>query len=221
MCGRFTLTSDPAVLHAEFGIEPPPDYRARYNIAPTQPVLAVVANRAGEWRGAALSWGLVPHWARDRREAARRINARAETLLERPAFRDAFLTHRCLIPADGFYEWEKAGGHSRPVLIRRADGRPFALAGLWARWLEQPDQPFYSCTIITTRPTPQLAHIHDRMPVILGPRARETWLSHSAEIGALQALLGPAETEPLEWFPVSTLVNSASNDGPECIRPLG
>ena len=220
MCGRFTLTSDPATLHAEFGIEAPADYRARYNIAPTQPVLAVVADRSGDWHAATLSWGLVPHWSKDRREAARRINARAESLQEKPAFRDSFRTRRCLIPADGFYEWEKAGRHSRPMLIRRQDGRPFAFAGLWARWLEQPGQPLYSCTIVTTEPTPSLAHIHDRMPVILDARARSIWLDRSSDVETLQPLLRPAEQEPLEWHPVSTLVNSADNDLPECIQPL-
>ncbi len=228
MCGRFTLTSDPPALHAEFGVELPADYRPRYNIAPTQPILALAAGRDG-WRIATLMWGLVPHWARDKRDAAKRINARAESLLAKPIFRDSFEARRCLIMADGFYEWEKIGKHSRPLLIRRRDARPFTFAGLWARWLERPDAPLYSCTIITTRPTAQLACIHDRMPALIEPRDRETWLDRAVDAATLQKLLEPTELPDegpggpggdLEWFPVSTLVNSADNDLPECIQPL-
>jgi putative SOS response-associated peptidase YedK len=220
MCGRFTLTSEPSVLRAEFGLEPPADYRPRYNIAPTQPILAIVARRTGEWRTATLSWGLVPHWARDRRDASRRINARAETLLEKPIFRDAFQQRRCLIAADGFYEWEKAGRHSRPILIRRPDGRPFAFAALWARWLDAEGAPLYSGSIITTRSSFALSRIHDRMPVILERRAYDTWLDRDADLTTLQNLLAPAADDALEWFPVSTLVNSPNNDLPECVQPL-
>jgi putative SOS response-associated peptidase YedK len=219
MCGRFTLTSDPPSWHAEFGIELPADYRPRYNIAPTQPVLAIVAGKEG-WRTATLSWGLVPFWARDRKDAAKRINARAESLLEKPIFREAFERHRCLIPVDGFYEWEKVGKQSRPLLIRRRDGRPFTLAGIWARWYEQPDTPLYTCSIITTRPGPSLGSIHDRTPVILEPHDRATWLDRAADPGRLQQLLASGPEDELEWFHVSTLVNSPANDLPECIQPL-
>ena len=219
MCGRFTLSSESSDLHAEFGVDPPADYRPRYNIAPTQPVLAIVAGSSG-WRTATLSWGLVPHWAKDRKEAGKRINARAESLLEKPIFRDAFQTHRCLIPADGFYEWQKEGKHSRPVLIKRQDGRPFTFAGIWARWFERPDEPLYSCSIITTRPNELVSRIHDRMPVIVEPRDRASWLDRSTDIQALQALLVPADAAAMESFPVSSLVNSPNNDTPECVRPL-
>jgi putative SOS response-associated peptidase YedK len=219
MCGRFTLSSEPSDLHAEFGIDPPADYRPRYNIAPTQPVLAIVAGSGG-WRTATLSWGLVPHWAKDRKDAAKRINARAESLLDKAIFREAFLQHRCLIPADGFYEWEKVGKHSRPVLIKRQDSRPFSFAGIWSRWYERPGEVLYTCSIITTQPNALVARIHDRMPVIVGPRDRALWLDPASEPAALQALLVPSADAPLESYPVSTLVNSASNDSPECIQPL-
>ena len=219
MCGRFTLSSEASDLHAEFGIDPPADYRPRYNIAPTQPVLAIVAGSSG-WRTATLSWGLVPHWAKDRKDAAKRINARAESLLDKAMFRDAFLRHRCLIPADGFYEWEKAGKHSRPVLIKRQDGRPFSFAGIWSRWYERPGEALYTCSIITTQPNALVARSHDRMPVILEPRDRALWLDPASEPAVLQALLVPFADEPLESFPVSALVNSPNNDSPECIQPL-
>ncbi|MGH7467122.1 MAG: SOS response-associated peptidase [Longimicrobiales bacterium] len=220
MCGRFTLTCDAPALHAEFGIDLPADYRPRYNIAPTQPVLAVVSRHTGEWRTATLSWGLVPHWARDRRDAAKRINARAESLLEKPVFREAFQQRRCLIPADGFYEWQKGGSHSRPTLIRRTDGRPFAFAGLWSRWYDAQGSPLYTCSIVTTEASPLLQGIHDRMPVILEPRAYASWLARETDVDTLQGLLGSVADAALEWFPVSTLVNSAAHDSPACVQPL-
>ncbi|MEX2283017.1 MAG: SOS response-associated peptidase [Gemmatimonadota bacterium] len=220
MCGRFTLTADPPALHAYFGIdELPPDYRPRYNIAPTQSVLAILRNARG-WSAQPLVWGLVPHWSKERNSGAKRINARAETLLEKPSFREAFEHRRCLIIADGFYEWEKAGAHSRPILIRRLDGRPFTFAGIWERWQQAPGAALDTCAIVTTTPNPMLARIHDRMPVIISPRDREDWLSSDADPAALMALLKPAPEEELEYFPVSAVVNSPANDSPDCIQPV-
>jgi putative SOS response-associated peptidase YedK len=219
MCGRFTLTTDPPALHAEFGIERlPEDYRARYNIAPTQPVLAILPGDSG-WCVQSLVWGLVPHWSKDRNSAAKRINARADTLLEKASFREAFARRRCLILADGFYEWQKEGRYSRPLLIRRRDGRPFTFAGIWESWNRGPDGLLETCAIITTEPNDLLARIHDRMPVIVAPRDREAWLETDASVEQLAALLAPSPSEDFEMFPVSTLVNSPANDSIECIQP--
>jgi putative SOS response-associated peptidase YedK len=218
MCGRFTLTADPPALHTEFGIEVPADLQPRYNIAPTQPVLGIVAGNSG-WKAGMLEWGLIPFWSRDRGGASRRINARAESLLQKPMFRDSFAQRRCLIVADGFFEWVKEGKHKQPVLIKREDGRPFAFAGLWDRWFEEPGKPVYTCTIVTTAASPLLRPVHDRMPVILGPRERDVWLNRTSSIDDLQALLRPNQ-EPFEIIPVRPLVNSAKNDGPEVIVPL-
>ena len=220
MCGRFTLTLDPPTIHAEFGIdELPPDYRPRYNIAPTQPVLSVVPGDQG-WTARELIWGLVPHWSKDRAGAAKRINARAESILEKPSFREAFERRRCLILADGFYEWEKAGAYSRPVLIRRRDGRPFTFAGIWERWHQSADVAIDTCAIVTTDANSTLLRIHDRMPVIIPARDREDWLSADTGTSELQALLKPAPEGDLEYFPVSSLVNSPANDSPDCIQPV-
>ena len=220
MCGRFTLTPDPPMLHAEFGIDHlPSDYRPRYNIAPTQPVLSIVPGDHG-WTARELIWGLVPHWSKDRTGAAKRINARAESLLEKPSFREAFERRRCLILADGFYEWEKAGNYSRPILIRRRDGRPFTFAGIWERWYQSPGVAVDTCAIVTTDANVALSRIHDRMPVIIPARDREDWLSGDTSMGELKALLKPAPESDLEYFPVSSLVNSPANDSPECIQPV-
>ena len=218
MCGRFTLTADPPALHAEFGIDVPADLQPRYNIAPTQPVLGIVAGNSG-WKAGMLEWGLIPFWSRDRGGASQRINARAESLLQKPMFRDSFAQRRCLIIADGFFEWVKEGKHKQPVLIKREDGRPFAFAGLWDRWFEEPGKPVYTCTIVTTAASPLLRPVHDRMPVILDPRERDVWLNRTSSIDDLQALLRPNQ-EPFEIIPVTPLVNSAKNDGPEVIVPL-
>ncbi|HSL69822.1 MAG TPA: SOS response-associated peptidase [Longimicrobiales bacterium] len=218
MCGRFTLTSDPPAIYAEFGINPPADWHPRYNIAPTQPVLAVIGSAEG-LRVGRLSWGLVPYWSKDRADAHKRINARAESLLEKPSFRDAFARRRCLILADGFFEWARIGSRRQPMLIRRPDGRPFAFAGLWDRWKPPEGEPLYTCTIVTTDANPTVRPIHDRMPVILGTRERALWLDRESSPDKLQAMLQPSTME-FEVVPVSPLVNSPANDGPEVLQPL-
>lgn len=220
MCGRFKLSADPTTLYAEFGIGGlPEDYAPRYNIAPTQPVLGIVRKAEG-WEAMHLRWGLVPFWARDTNGSQRRINARAETLTDKPAFREAFQRRRCLILADGFYEWTHSGGLRQPMHIRRPDGRPFAFAGLWERWRPPVGDPLHSCAIITTTPNDSLRAVHDRMPVILSRRAHETWLAADATAEELQALLVPCRDDALEVFAVSTLVNSPANDLPECAEPI-
>ena len=218
MCGRFTLTADPSSLRAELGIEIPENLAPRYNVAPSQPVLGIVAGRSG-WKPAMLSWGLIPFWSRDRSGAHLRINARAESIEQKSSFREAFAQRRCLIVADGFFEWRREGKYKQPVLIRRADGRPFTFAGLWDRWFERPGEPVYTCTIVTTAASGLLRPVHDRMPVILEQGEREIWLNRTSSGVDLHALLRPNETS-FEIIPVSGLVNSPKNDTPDVLLPV-
>jgi putative SOS response-associated peptidase YedK len=167
-----------------------------------------------------LRWGLVPSWARETSGSQRRINARAETLTGKPAFRDSFQRRRCLILADGFYEWSNVGGQRQPMHVRRRDGRPFAFAGLWDRWRPPAGDPLHSCAIITTTPNDAVRSVHDRMPVILSRRAQETWLDQEATVEQLQLLLVPCRADELEVFAVSPLVNSPANELPACAEPI-
>jgi putative SOS response-associated peptidase YedK len=219
MCGRYTLRTPARDLKEHFGIDDLSEELApRYNIAPSQPVWMIVGESPRRLREA--RWGLVPHWARDASIGARLINARAETLGEKPAFRDAFRERRCLIPADGFYEWRREGKRKIPVHIRRRDGAPFAFAGLWARWRDPAGQPLESCTIVTTRPNDLVAPIHDRMPVILPPADYGVWLAaREADASAATELLRPYPSPDLEAVDVSRAVNDTKNDGPECLEP--
>ncbi len=221
MCGRFALFSPEEILAAMFGLEgggfPPPSY----NIAPSRDVAAVrVAPEEGTRREMALlRWGLIPSWAKDPAMGDRMINARAETAAAKPAFRSAFRRRRCLLPADGFYEWQKAGTRKQPYFVRMADGKPFALAGLWERW-EGPDGAVASCTILTTDANALLAPIHDRMPVIVAPADFERWLDPGRQDPAdLMALARPYPAAAMVAFPVRTLVNSPATDDPRCIEP--
>lgn len=218
MCGRFSLSADPGTLFEEFGLHPPADWRPRYNVAPTQDVLVVASGREGPCMGM-LRWGLVPHWAKDASGGSRMINARAETVAKLPAFREAVRRRRCLVLADGFYEWIGKGKPRQPVRIRLGSGRPFALAGLWERWRGADGEPLASCAIVTTEACPVLAPVHDRMPVILSHGAREAWLARDAAPDALRALLRPYPDDDLVWHPVSPVVNSPANDLPECLVP--
>lgn len=221
MCGRFSIMLEPADYREEMEIADfPEDFMPRYNVAPTQPVLAILDpdRRQAEW----LRWGLVPSWAKDPSIGSRMINARAETLQEKPSFRSAFLRRRCAILADGFYEWQKPSGgkgRSQPFYIRRADRRPFAFAGLWDVWKPAEGEPLRTCTIITTGPNSLLAPIHDRMPVILDRSTLWNWLQ-PAEPAALQSLLRAYPPERMEVYPIGLLVNNARLDTAEIIRPI-
>lgn len=219
MCGRFTLGVTTEQLVAEFGpLHDTSSHRPRYNIAPTQPVLAVVSDGEGLRLGE-LRWGLVPHWARDPRIGSRMINARSETADRKPAFRHAFHRRRCWVLADGFYEWRKEpDGTRRPFHIRHPDGRPFAFAGLWERWRGGDGDDLVTCTILTRDPVAPISDIHDRMPVILPRGNRERWLDPAAPAGALRDLFD-WECESLEVVPVSTRVNSTANDDPGLRAP--
>ncbi len=221
MCGRFTLTVDPADLQAALpGVAVPSDMPPRYNVAPTQPV-AVVANN-GQNKVEFFQWGLIPSWAKDPKIGSRMINARAETLAEKPAFRTAYKRRRCLVLADGFYEWRKEPGRTAktPMYIRLKSGAPFAFAGLWEAWHPDGDEPLLTCTIITTTPNSLLQKIHDRMPVILKPEAHALWLApEEKKPEELSKLLKPFPASLMTAYVVSPLVNRPAVDTPELVRP--
>jgi putative SOS response-associated peptidase YedK len=217
MCGRFTLaTPDPSQIRARFPVGESIELRRRYNVAPGDDVLAVV--HTSRPHGALLRWGLVPHWASDPREVGvSTINARAETVAARPAFRDAFARRRCLVVADGFYEWASGTPH----WITRADGELFAFAGLWASWRPRDAddvEPLRSCSIVTTAAAGPVRDLHDRMPLILAPDAEAAWIDPQTPGPALHELLAAPTTE-LVARPVSRAVNDARHDAPDCLDP--
>ena len=224
MCGRFAQASSPEAIAELFALpaESVPLYRPRYNLAPTQPALVLRRHpHTGRRELTFLIWGLIPSWAKDPGIGDRLINARAETLAEKPAFRAAFRRRRCLVPADGFFEWRKAGKTKQPLFITRKDRRPMAFAGLWEYW-ESPDgSVIESFTLITTEPNDLVRPIHDRMPAILPEDAFEAWLAPDADLHELQALLrSPYPAALLEAWPVSSLVNSPAHDDASLIDPL-
>jgi len=224
MCGRFAQCFDPDALARHFGLETETDLavQPRYNVAPTQPILAMRLKADGqraEW--VRLRWGLVPSWSKGPDNRYRMINARAETVADKPAYRAAFARRRCLIPADAFYEWRAGEDGKVPHAIRRKDREPFAMAGLWEHWTGADGSEIQSCTIIVTEANRLLALIHDRMPVILDPADYRAWLTiEGTNKGSLQALLKP--TDPIGWeaYPVSRAVNTPSHDSPELLEPV-
>ncbi|HEX9204655.1 MAG TPA: SOS response-associated peptidase [Candidatus Deferrimicrobiaceae bacterium] len=221
MCGRFTLFT-PASRLAEVFL--PGEVLAatpRYNITPGQPILAIRASAHHNRREFAMPrWGLVPAWARDAAIGNRLINARAETVSEKPAFRRAFRERRCLVPADGFYEWKREGPGKRPFYIRMKDGAPFAFAGIWERWEGAPGKVVETCAILTTEPNEILSPIHDRMPLILSPEEYGLWLDPSVPPSdRLARLLRPFPPGGMETYPVGRAVNNPHSEGPSCIRP--
>ncbi len=223
MCGRYSLTTPVEAMARVFGFPGPwPNLPPRYNIAPTQTVPVLRAAAGGGVELAQVRWGLVPSWAKDPSAGARMINARAETVAGKPAFRAAFRRRRCLVPADGFYEWRKTpDGRRQPWRIARPDGAPFAFAGLWERWEKAADgTPLETCTIVTTAANDVLRPIHPRMPVILDPADFAAWLDPATPPGAAAALLRPAPNAWLVAVPVSTRVNDVRHDDPGCIEPL-
>ena len=250
MCGRFTLTSPVEELAGMFNVLVKTGLTPRYNIAPTQPVVCVrqpssVAsdeaspNTASSRELVEMRWGLIPHWAKDPAIGTRMINARSESVAEKPAYKDAFRKRRCLVLADGFYEWRRLKGGKQPYFIYLEDRRPFAFAGLWARWkpragqLEEisggraqalplsADGRVESCTFLTTGPNELMEPIHDRMPVILPPECWDAWLDPENRDGrGLADLLRPYAAEKMCAHPVSTHVNKPANDDPQCIEPL-
>ena len=221
MCGRYTLTVSASVLAEVFEADIRLGHDPRFNIAPTQSVPIVRIDDSGRRRIDGARWGLIPHWAEDASIGNRLINARSETAASKPAFRSAVRRRRCLIPADGFYEWQRVDGRKQPYHLRFRDRRVFAFAGLWERWsTAKHPTPVESCTILTTAPNPTVAPIHDRMPVILPDDAWGLWMS-ADELGGdvLSTLLRPYPGDDLEAVAVSTRVNSPANDDPEVLAP--
>ncbi len=218
MCGRYTLKTPVNTLAEQFQIdELPSSLTASYNIAPTQRV-ATVLTENGKRKLEMLHWGLIPSWAKDPEVGNKMINARAETVAEKPSYRKAFKERRCLVLADGFYEWQKTENGKRPFYIRMEDGSPFAFAGLWESWHNGGE--IRSCTIITTAPNELAAPIHNRMPVILHPEDYEMWLDPDFdEREPLTSLLKPYPADAMEAYPVSHKVNKPSNNEPGCIEP--
>jgi putative SOS response-associated peptidase YedK len=229
MCGRFVQASSPELLVARFGVDElaAAGHEPSYNVAPRATVYAVRdrAEDAGRRRYLSdLRWGLIPSWAKDPKVGDRMINARAESLADKPAYERAFRRHRCLVPAEGFYEWQRRGSRKQPMFIHRRDGEPMAFAGLWAAWRD-PNEPdsgagwLRSCTIVTTNANETVKRLHDRMPVVLEERDWDRWLDpEAADLVGLAALLQPASDDLLVADPVGTAVNSADNDGPELVE---
>jgi putative SOS response-associated peptidase YedK len=220
MCGRFIQCTSGAALAERFHLPAAPDLPPRYNVAPSQPVGAVRVAAGGGREWIALRWGLVPAWAPEPRTGYSTINARAETVADKPTYRQAFRRRRCLIPADGFYEWRQVGARKQPYCIAPADGAPFALAGLWERW-ERDGQVLESCTILVTQANALLAPLHDRMPVILNPADEARWLDPAVtDPAVLRPLLVPCPPERLRLWPVGTAVNHTHHDGPDLMAPV-
>ena len=217
MCGRYTLKTDPKIVQAELGLEETPLLEARYNIAPTQ--AAPIVTSADPKKVTVAMWGLIPHWAPDASIASKLINARADTLADKPAFREAFKKRRCLVIADGFYEWQHAGKTSQPFHISYTSHRPFTLAGLYENWHSPSGIDVVSFTIVTTAADGFMSKLHDRMPVFLAPEARAKWLSANEDVESLGPLLQPGTPEPLTAYEVDRHVNKATVDDARCIEP--
>lgn len=218
MCGRYELSSHPAAIALAFGLPHPPDLTPRYNIAPTQQVPIVRLNAAGERELAQVRWGLVPRWAKDPAIGVRMINARGETLTIKSAYRNAYARHRCLLPVNGFYEWQMTPAGKQPLHIGMRDGRPFGLAGLFERWLSPEGEVLDTCTIVTTSASEALRSVHERMPVIVPAAHYTRWLDAASTDVA--DLVVPWSGEPLRVYPVSRRVNAVHNDDEKIRDPI-
>lgn len=221
MCGRYRLTRKKEILAEHFGIEPDDNWQPRYNVAPTQDIAVIRQHRDEPKRIASvMRWGLIPFWSKDPNAGFKMINARAEDVAEKPAFREALRKRRCLIPADGFYEWQKSGGKKRPFCFTMADDSLFAFAGIWERWKNPEGQWIETCSIITTTPNQLTEDVHDRMPVILHPEDYDLWLDPGFHnVKELQSMLRPYEADQMKRYEVSNRVNAVQNDDPEVIAP--
>ena len=220
MCGRFVITSPPAALRAMFGYAEQPNFPPRHNIAPTQPIpVVMIENGARHFR--LMRWGLLPAWVKDPRKFTLLINARSETVQDKPAFRNAMKRRRCLIPADGYYEWHTADGRKRPFFIHRRDGEPFGLAGLTETWIGPNGEELDTVAIVTAAASPDLAVLHHRVPVTIAPDDFARWLDCAAfEVEAAMALLHAPEEGEFAWHEVSTRVNRVVNDDAQLILPI-
>ncbi len=222
MCGRFTQFHSAQAIAETFHLADVPELAPHYNIAPTQAIATVrqpAPNAKRQFRF--LRWGLIPSWSKDPAIGARLINARAETVAEKPSFRSAFRHRRCLILADGFYEWQRQDGQKQPFYFHLQDHEPFAFAGLWEQWQSPAGEAVETCTILTTAANEVLEPVHDRMPVILPPDNYTIWLDPELQtVSQLQSLLRPYPADQMIAYPVSRAVNRTSFDDPDCIQPL-
>lgn len=220
MCGRYALTSAPEAVRALFRYREEAQFPPRYNVAPTQPI-PVICRVRGERRFALMRWGLIPSWVKDPGIFSVLVNARGESVCDKPAFRHAMKRRRCLIPADGFYEWKDEGGRKRPFFVRKRDGGPIALAGLWETWTGPDGEETDTVCIVTTTANRVIAPIHERMPAIIPPEAFDLWLDcDRVDAMAAAALIAPAPGSLLEAYEVSLAVNRTANDSPALIEPL-
>lgn len=222
MCGRYTLSQSAAALAERFQLDEVPSLESHYNVAPTDSVATIVVDQHSRKRLLRLlQWGLIPAWAKDPKVGSKMINARAETVHEKPSFRTAFRHRRCLVLADGFYEWQRSQGKKQPYYIRMKDGQPFAFAGLWEHWQGPDGVVIDSCTHLTTEPNELVRPLHNRMPVILRPEDYDLWLdSEVQQPEQLQPLLCPYPPEEMVAFPVSTQVNNPAVNAPELIEAI-
>jgi putative SOS response-associated peptidase YedK len=222
MCGRYFLHSTADKLTSLFGEMPMPLLEARYNIAPSQPVPVVRQNPAGGREMALLRWGLIPSWSKGPDSRFSMINARVETVAQKPAYRNPFRYKRCLIPADGFYEWRVAGNNKQPYVLRPKNGRTLALAGLWEHWQDANGNEMESCTILVREANEQVKTVHERMPVIIAPQSFDLWLDIRAQKPQpLETLLAVQQAPELEIYPVGRAVNNPKNGSAGLLEPLG
>ena len=219
MCGRYAVTTAPEAMRALFRYLERPDFPPRHNVAPTQPV-AIVRMAEGRREFALVRWGLVPAWVKDPRGFSLLINARGESVLDKPAFRNAMRRRRCLFPADGFYEWKRDGNRKQPWFVRLKSGQPMAFAGLWETWSGPNGEELETAAIVTTTASRSIAHIHDRMPVIVAPAAFDFWLDPNVDARTAAAVIAPAPDAALEAYEVSSAVNRTANDSPDLLEPL-
>lgn len=219
MCGRYAITTAPEAIRQLFGYPEQPNFPPRYNVAPTQPV-PIVRMAEGKRQLALVRWGLIPAWVKDPRGFTLLINARGESVLEKPAFRNAMKRRRCLFPADGFFEWKRDGERKQPYFVRLKSGQPMAFAGLWESWMGPNGEEQETAAIVTTTASRSIAHIHDRMPVIVPPDAFDFWLDPKVDAQTAAAVIQPARDALLESYQVSSAVNRTANDSPMLIEPL-
>jgi putative SOS response-associated peptidase YedK len=223
MCGRYRLSRRKQIIEEYFDtVSGDGEWSPRYNIAPTQPVPVIRRDPREPVRELSLvRWGLIPSWAKDPSAAARMINARSETAAAKPAFRDGMRFRRCLVPADGFYEWKRAGKEKQPYCFEVNDGGLFAFAGLWERWKDPAGKPMETCSILTTTPNSVASAVHDRMPVILDPEGYDLWLDPGMNnVAAASDLLRPCDARLMRCYPISTRINRVANDDEECSAPV-
>lgn len=227
MCGRFAQAETPHAISERFGARESAEIASlfddegqRFNVAPTQLLLAVTEAVTGQREVTPLRWGLVPAWAKDPSGAAKCINARAETISEKPTFRSAFKSRRCVVPATAYYEWQGSGKNKQPFAVRRGDGEPLVFAGLWEEWTPAGREPLRSCTIVTTAAGPQLEPLHHRMPAFLTTEGITAWLTPTTPPDQLQHLLASCSSAGMEYYPVSRAVGNVRSQGPELLEPI-